>query len=82
MALHDLTRYRHSRLLGDTVRSGATVEDLARAFVSIISPDAVALYDEQRERGETSQGVFVDSVVKMESILERAAAFARARNGK
>ena len=39
-------------------------------------------FDEQQARGEMSTGCYVECIVRTETIIERATAYARERNNK
>lgn len=70
---------RHARLLQDFRQSGATIEDLARAWASIDGKrDA---FDAGRDKSvmEDETGHYAGYVVEAEEILERAIVYARER---
>lgn len=70
---------RHARLLQDLRQSGATVEDLARAWASLDGKrDA---FDEGRDKSvmDDKTGHYAGYVVETEEIVARAVAYARDR---
>jgi hypothetical protein len=55
--------FRHAVLMREAVRSGVSVEDLARA-ASYDSGDALAAFDAEAAKGEATSGVFVRHVTR------------------
>ena len=75
----DAVDFRHAKLLQDLRASGATVEDLARAWASIDGKrDA---FDEGRDKSvmEDKTGHYAGYVVETEEAISRAISYAQAR---
>lgn len=73
--------FKHARLLQDFGKSGATVEDLARAWASI--DGKCQFFDDEKGMSidECTHGHYLGYLEEAEEVLKRAAKYAAARRG-
>lgn len=71
--------FRHARILQEFIKSGATVEDLARAWASIDGKRDSFDAGRNVSEMEDETGHYAGYVVEAEEILQRATNYARDR---